>query len=73
MNKSTVSGNTAPLSPTERARRFRERVKGDCKRIDVTIGADVVEKLDAMAQRRGVPRWGIVQEAIEALAAQDLQ
>ncbi|MBI5922036.1 MAG: ribbon-helix-helix protein, CopG family [Betaproteobacteria bacterium] len=71
MNESTVSGNAVPMSPTERARRFREKVRNDCKRLDVTIGADVVEKLDAMAKRRGVPRWGIVQEAIEALAAQD--
>lgn len=71
MNESTVSGNVAPLSPTERAKRFREKMKKDCTRIDVTIGADVVEKLDAMAKRRDVPRWVIIQEAIETMAAQE--
>ena len=67
MNESAVSGNAAPLSPTDRARRFREKLKKDCARIDVTIGADTAVKLKATAERRHVPIWVIVEEAIEKL------
>jgi len=69
MSELTVSGNVAPLSPTERSRRFRERMKADCTRLDITIGADIAEKLKAMAKRQGVPVWKVVEEAIETLAA----
>lgn len=67
MNESAVSGNAIPLSSTDRARRFREKMKKDCARIDVTIGADTVAKLKGIAQQRRVPMWVIVEEAIEKL------
>lgn len=67
MNESTVSGNTAATS-TARARRHREGLKKDCARLDITIGADVAEKLKGVAKQRGVPMWQVVEEAIEALA-----
>lgn len=54
---------------TDRSRRHRENLKKDCTRIDITIGSDVAEKLKDMAKQRGVPRWKVVEDAIQALPA----
>lgn len=67
MNESTVSGN-ATVTSTARARRHREKLRTDCARLDITIGADVAAKLKAMAKQKGVPMWQIVEGAIEALS-----
>lgn len=66
-----VSGNAiaAAATSTARTRQHRERLKADCIRLDLTIGKDEADKLKAMANQRGLPRWRIVEEAIEALHA----
>jgi hypothetical protein len=71
----TVAGNEAltdldthPTS-TDRARRHRERLRAEgCRRLDVTIGSDVVGKLKAVAKKLEVPVWQAAEEAFEDLA-----
>jgi hypothetical protein len=44
-------------------------MRRDCARLDVTVGADVAEKLKAIAKQKGLPLWQVVEEAIEMLDA----
>lgn len=69
MNESTASGNA--VNSTARVRLHREKLRKDCTRLDVTIGADVAAKLKSMAKQRGVPLWEAVQDVIEALPSVD--
>lgn len=67
INRSTVSGNVLPGSAA-RTRRHREKLRKDCTRLDVTIGADVAERLKSMSKQRGQPLWAVIEEAIDAMA-----
>ncbi len=67
MSEFTVSSNVSVETSTARARRHREKLKTDCARLDVTTGRDVAEKLNSLANQKGVPKWQVVQDAIEAL------
>ncbi len=69
MNNSTVSGNTQKMTSTARTRKHRLNIiDSNCSRLEVTIGTDVVQKLDALASLKKEPRWHLVQQAIEAFA-----
>jgi hypothetical protein len=69
MDESIASGNGIASSSTARSRRHREKLRQDCTRLDVTVGADVAEKLKAIARQRNVPLWLVIEEAIEMLDA----
>jgi len=68
INESNVAGNDIAPNSTARSRRHRESLKRDCARLDITVGADVAEKLRTIAKKKGVPLWQVVEEAIEALS-----
>jgi len=55
------------LGSKARVRRFRDKLAAQkCARMEVVIGADVIETARAMAKRKGWPMWQVVQEALEA-------
>ncbi len=50
-----------------RTRRFRAKLAAQkCARLEVVIGADVIEMARVVANRKGWPMWQVVQEALEA-------
>ncbi|MEO7781136.1 MAG: hypothetical protein ABIR84_04780 [Candidatus Nitrotoga sp.] len=50
-----------------RVRRFRAKLAAQqCARLEVVIGADVIETARAIANRKGWPIWQVVQEALKA-------
>ncbi len=50
-----------------RVQRFRAKLAVQkCARLEVVIGADVIEMARAIAKRRGCPMWQVVQEALKA-------
>lgn len=63
-----VTGNDEqPQASRERVRRFRQgRKREGCARLEVTIGADVVAMLKAVAMRTRLPVWKCAEAAIEA-------
>ncbi len=55
---------------TDRVRQFRQRVAGEsCQRLEVIIGQDIIERLDAAATTTGRSRWEIVEAAIDRYCA----
>lgn len=57
----TITGNS-----TNRVRDHRSRLKDEeCMRLDLTVGADLAEKMKAIARKRRVPLWHAAQEAFE--------
>jgi len=50
-----------------RVQRFRAKLTAQkCARLEVVIGADVIETARVMANQKGWPMWQVVQEALNA-------
>ncbi len=66
----TIRENDMRLQETgskARVQRFRAKLVAQKNaRLDVVIGADVIEMARAMANRKGCPMWQVVQEALKA-------
>ncbi len=60
---------TPRAESVERVRWHRERMAKDgCARLDITIGADTLEKLKAVAKKQSIPLWQAAEEAFEDAA-----
>jgi hypothetical protein len=62
----SFDGGTA-MTIAERVRKHRERLyREKCRRLDVWIGADIIDGARQVAKAQKRPFWSIVEDALEA-------